>query len=237
MAPEPRRTPATGLCSALCLLLLIASPAHALRLVNYNILNYPGTTGAARDPLYRTILSPLGADLVVTCEMTSDAGCTEFLASLNTMEPGQWARSVFMNGNDTDSELFYKPGKVELVGQWAFYPNAAILLRYVHVYRLRPVGYGAAAPEFRIYSLHLKASMGFEAQRLAETTGLRDTLNALPPGVHALVMGDFNFYTGNEPGFLKLLESQPDNDGRLYDPLGLQGITWQDNVSMISAWS
>jgi len=237
VAPEPRRTPATGLCSALCLLLLIASPAQALRIVNYNILNYPGTSGAARDPLFRTILTPLGADLVVTCEMTSDAGCTEFLASLNTMEPGQWARSTFMNGNDTDSELFYKPGKVELVGQWAFYPNAAALLRYVHVYRLRPLGYGAAAPEFRVYSLHLKASMGFEAQRLAETTGLRDTLNALPPGVHALVMGDFNFYNGNEPGFLKLLESQPDNDGRLYDPLGLQGIMWQDNVSIIGAWT
>lgn len=237
MAPEPRRTPAFGLLSALSLTLLLASPAHALRVVNYNILNYPGTTGAARDPLFRTVLAPLGADMVVACEMTSDAGCTQFLASLNTMEPGQWARSVFMNGGDTDSELFYKPSKLELVGQWAFYPNPANLLRYVHVYRLRPLGYGAAAPEIRVYSLHLKASQGFEAQRLAEATGLRDTLNALPPGTHALVMGDFNFYSGTEPGFVKLLENQADNDGRLYDPLGLQGISWQDNTSMMLAWT
>ena len=66
MAPEPRRTPATGLCSALCLLLLIASPAHALRIVNYNILNYPGTSGAARDPLFRTILNVVPAPRELT---------------------------------------------------------------------------------------------------------------------------------------------------------------------------
>ncbi len=235
--PEPRRAPAPGLLPALALLLVLAAPAQALRVVNYNILNYPGTTGAARDPLFRTVLQPLAADIVVVGEMQSDAGCTQFLASLNTMEPGQWARSAFMNGNDTDSELFYKPSRVELVGQWAFYPNAANLLRFVHVYRLRPVGYGAAAPEIRLYALHLKASQGFEAQRLAEAAGLRDSLNALPPGTHALVVGDFNFYSGTEPGFLKLLESQADNDGRVYDPLGLQGIAWQDNTSMRSAWT
>jgi hypothetical protein len=234
--PEKHRTKAPGLFAALSLLLL-ATPAHALRVVNYNILNYPGSTGAARDPLFRTILAPLAADIVVAGEMTSDAGCSQFLASLNTMEPGEWARSPFMNGNDTDSELFYKPAKVQLLGQWAFYPNAANLLRYVHVYRLQPVGYSSGAAEIRIYALHLKASQGFEAQRLAEATGLRDSLNAMPPGTHALVLGDFNFYSGNEPGFLKLLESQPNNTGRTYDPLGLQGISWQDNTSMKWAWT
>ena len=237
MAAPVTRTSGRSLLPALSLLLLLASPAHALRVVNYNILNYPGSTGAARDPLFRTILDPLDADIVVAGEMTSDAGCTQFLNSLNTMEPGEWARSTFMNGNDTDSELFYKPAKVQLLGQWAFYPNAANLLRYVHVYRLQPVGYSGAGAEIRIYALHLKASTGFEAQRLAEATGLRDSLNAVPPGTHCLVLGDFNFYTGTEPGLLKLLESQADNDGRVYDPLNLQNIDWQDNTSIKWAWT
>ena len=223
--------------SALLLLLALAAPAHALRLVNWNILNYPGTTGPARDPSFRTVLSPLSADVLVAEEMQSAAGCTEFLGSLNTMEPGQWANVPFLDGNDTDSELFYKPSKVQFLGQWAFYPNAVNLLRYVHVYRLKPVGYSSAAAEFRIYSLHLKASMGFEAQRLAEATGLRDSMNAMPPGTHAFTTGDFNFYTGTEPGFVKLLESQVNNIGRVYDPLGYQGVSWQDNVAMISAWT
>ena len=44
--------------------------------------------------------------------------------------------------------------------------------------------------------------------------------------------GDYNFYTGLEPGMQKLLESQANNTGRLYDPLGLQNIAWQDNTTM-----
>lgn len=222
---------------ALALAATLASPAHALRLVNMNVLNYPGTTAAARDPLFRTILQPLAADVLITCEITNQTGATSFLASLNTMEPGQWAASSYQNGGDTASELYYKPSKVELLGQWNFYPNPAQPLRFVHVYRLRLVGYGTAAAEFRIYGLHLKASLGFETQRLGECTGLRDSLNAMPPGTHALVCGDYNFYTGLEPGMQKLVESQANNIGRLYDPLGLEGIAWQDNTSMQYAWT
>lgn len=237
MAPEPFRARAARFASLFALTFVLATPAHALRLVNYNILNYPGTTGAARDPLFRTILAPLSADIVATPEMQSQAGVTQFLNSLNIMEPGQWSAAPFMKGNDTNSGLFFKTARLQLLGQWAFYPNPANLLRYVHVWRLKPVGYASEAAEFRVYSLHLKASLGFEAQRLAECTGLRDTLNALPPGTLALVTGDFNFYTGSEPGFLKLLESQANNNGRLYDPLGLQNQAWQDNTSIMWAWT
>lgn len=234
------RTPRTAhwtLFAALLLLVTLAPRAHALRIVNHNILNYPGTTAAVRDPLYRVILAPLAADIVVTEEMTSQAGCNSFLASLNTMEPGQWSGAPFVDGGDTDSGLFWRTSSVTFLGQWAFYPNPASLLRYIHVYRLRANGYNGEGGEFRIYSLHLKASTGFEAQRLAECVGLRDSLNALPPGVPALVCGDYNFYTGLEPGMQKLIESQTNNTGRLYDPLGLQNVAWQDNTAMQLAWT
>src|SRR5262245_27345160 len=125
MAPEPNRTPAARrlLTSyAVLALIALAAPAQALRLINYNILNYPGSSGPTRDPSFRTILSPLAGDVLITEEMTSQAGVTAFLGSLNTMEPGQWAAATFMDGNDTDSGLFYKPGKVQLLGQWALYP-------------------------------------------------------------------------------------------------------------------
>jgi hypothetical protein len=240
MAPEPFRTPASRLLSALFLtaaLIAPAAPAHALRIVNYNILNYPGSTGPARDPLYRTILSPLSPDIVCVQEMQSDAGCTEFLGSLNTMEPGQWTRAAFVNGNDTDCGLFFKSAKLQLIDQGTFYPNSANLLRLIHYFRLMPVGYSSPAAEIRVYALHLKASTGFEAQRLAEATGLRDTLNGVLPGTHSLVMGDYNLYTGTEPALTKLLESQVDNDGRLYDPLGFQGLPWQDNVTLQPYWT
>src|SRR5207302_722994 len=106
------------------------------------ILNFPGTTGPAREPRFRTILSPLGADILVTEEMNSAAGVTEYLNNiLNTMEPGQWAAAPFVDGNDTDCGFFYKPSKVQYLGEWSFYPNPANLLRLVHVYSTKPVGY------------------------------------------------------------------------------------------------
>jgi hypothetical protein len=152
-----------------------------------------------------------------------------FRTVLNRVDPGQWASASFFNGNDTDNALFYKPSKVTVVGAWAWYPNPATNLRFVTVWRLKPVGYTAAASELRIYSVHLKASMGFESDRLQEAIGIRDSMNAMPPGTHAILLGDFNIYTGTEAAFGKLLESQADNDGRLYDPLGLQGINWDNN--------
>src|SRR5689334_19367220 len=103
MAPEPSRTPASRWLSVVsagfAALLALAAPAHALRLIDWNILNYPGTTGPTRDPSYRTVLSLVSPDVLVTEETTSQAGVTEFLGSLNTMEPGQWAAATFVDGN------------------------------------------------------------------------------------------------------------------------------------------
>ena len=125
MAPEPRfRYLAAGVFAAV-LVAASATPARALRLVDWNILNYPGTTGAARDPYYRTVLAPLGVDVLVTEETNSQAGVNEFLNSLNTMEPGQWAAAPFVDGNDTDAGLFSLPRRLGVAG-------ALIVSRLLH---------------------------------------------------------------------------------------------------------
>jgi hypothetical protein len=210
--------------------LLAVPPAHALRVVDYNLLNYPGTSGTARAPYYRTILSAISPDVIVAGEVNT-GGPTQFLNEvLNVMEPGQWATVPYVDGNDSDASLFYKTAKVQFLGQGAFYPNPAYLLRYVHTYRIIPVGYSSAASVLRIYTAHLKASTGFESDRLAECTGIRDSMNTMPTGTHAFACGDLNFYTqAAEPGYAKLLESQTNNIGRVYDllPAG----SWHDNAS------
>ena len=210
---------------------IIAAPvAQALRIVDYNLLNYPGSTGPLRDPSFRTILAPLNADVVVTEEMLSQAGVNEFLTSvLNTLEPGQWAAAPFVDGNDTDAALFYKPAKVQFLGQWGYYPLGTET-RLVHVYRLKPAGYAAGSAELRLYAVHLKASTGSESQRLVECIGVRDSMNAMPAGTHGFAIGDFNFYTASsEPGYAKLQENQANNIGRVLDLL--PSGSWHDNGS------
>ncbi len=210
--------------------LFLASPAFALRVVDYNILGYPGSSGSARATYYRTILSPLDADVIVTEEMAANSN-TQFLNEvLNVMEPGQWGTMGLIDGGDTDAALFYRLATVDTIGQWAFYPNQAAKLRLIHVYRIRAKDYVSDAAELRIYAGHLKASTGYEAQRLAECQGIRDSMNAMPEGTHAIVAGDMNFYTqASEPGYTKLIESEANNIGRCYDML--PAGSWHDNAS------
>jgi hypothetical protein len=230
VAPEAIRTRVARVALAVLATAAAAAPAHALRLVNYNVTNYPSVLLAQRQPNFRTVLAPLGADVVACQEFQSQAGVDSFLTNvLNVIEPGQWAAAPFINGNDTDNALFYKPAKVQWLGGWAWYPpeppSVTPNLRLVNCYRLKPVGYSDGSTELRIYSQHLKASntSADANRRLYEATGIRDSMNAMPPGTRAILLGDFNIYSTTESAFQKLLEVQADNDGRLYDPLGLSG--------------
>ena len=77
MAPEPNPTPASrwrSVLSAALALVALAAPAHALSLIDWNVLNYPGTSGPTRDPSYRVVLAPLSPDVPITEEQTSAAG-------------------------------------------------------------------------------------------------------------------------------------------------------------------
>jgi hypothetical protein len=98
MAPQFPR--ARGMRAALTFLvalvaLFTALPAHALRIVDYNITNYPSVQGSTRDPYFRTIFATMGADVVVVQEMEDGAGVNQFLANLNAVEPGQWINAPF----------------------------------------------------------------------------------------------------------------------------------------------
>jgi len=241
VAPEAIRTRFARVAVAVLAIAATAVPAHALRLVDYNVTNYPSVLAGKRSGYFQTILAPLSADVVSVQEMQSQAGVDTFLTNvLNTLEPGQWVAAPFINGNDTDNALFYKPAKVQFLGGWAWYPPEPVgvtpNLRLVNCFRLKPIGYSDGSTELRIYSQHLKASntSADANRRFFEATGIRDSLNAMPAGTHAILLGDFNIYSGSEAAFTKLLESQTNNIGRLYDPLGFPLSNW-NSVSGLAA--
>jgi len=45
-----------------------------LKIATYNLLNYPGTDTTTRNPYFRTVTSSMSPDILVTQEMTSQAG-------------------------------------------------------------------------------------------------------------------------------------------------------------------
>ncbi len=226
---RPRRS--LWIIPALALSLLIPSHAFALRVVSWNILNYPAASGASREDDHRVVIAALHPDVLVVQEVTgtTSAGQNQYLNNvLNVVFPGEYVAGPWINGPDTNNALFYRPAAITLVSN----QNIATSLRDISEYVVRPVGYSASAASVRVYSFHLKAgsSSSDQTQRTGECTILRNHANALPAGTNFLFAGDYNMQSSSETAYGVLTGSQADNDGRGFDPINMPG-SWNNNAS------
>jgi len=221
------------ICSFLLpILFVFSSPraAHSqmdtIRIATYNILNFPGSTGASRAPHFRTVINTIDPDILVVQELLSQSGQQTFLNDVLNHDSNQYQAAPFINGFDTDNGLFYKQDKVMLLGN----QNINTALRDVSEY-----AFFSGVTEFRIFSFHLKASQGStnESKRLAEATILRNYLNDLFPTSNFIAAGDYNIYNASEQAFSTLTGNQADNDGRLFDPINQSG-NWHNSASYAS---
>lgn len=211
----------------------LAGSRDTLRVVSYNLLNFPGSDVAARTPYFRVIVQTMKPDILVVQEMTSQSGTDTFLNNvMNVYQPGIYTTIPFHDGPDTDNELFFKSSKVSFVSA-SYIPTT---LRHFSEYVLHILG---TLDTLRIYSVHLKASSGStnEQQRLAEATTLRNYLNNLPTGSQFIIVGDYNIYRSDEPAFQKLLADEANNNGRVRDPLNAVGVWNNYNFRFIHTQS
>lgn len=198
--------------------------ADTVRVVFYNVLNYPGSTGSIRNPHFRTVIHTLKPDVLIVEEMISQAGSDQFLTNvMNAYQPGLYSTISFHNGNDTDCQLYYRPDKVTFEDA-NYIPTA---LRDIAEYK---VTVNSTGDTLRLYGVHLKAGSTSldEEKRLAETTILRTHLNDLPPGAKFVVGGDYNMRGSDEAAYQKLIGSEANNNGRVKDPINRPG-TWYNN--------
>jgi endonuclease/exonuclease/phosphatase family metal-dependent hydrolase len=217
--------------AALLVFVLIFLPifSGAVKIVSWNILNFPGTTGAPREDDFRKAIIQLNPDILVVQEMLSYYGVNQFLNNvMNYSSPVTYEAAPFFDGPDTDNALFYKKSSVNLLS-WRQLPTS---LRDISEYIFQIISGPAKGTIFRIYSLHLKSgsSSTDEAERENEAKILRGYLNDLPPNSYFLLCGDYNLESSNEKAFIVFTENQADNDGRAKDPINKPGI-WHDNMN------
>lgn len=205
---------------------LLAGTASAqidtLKICSYNILKFSENVDDNRLANFRVVLDAMKPDILIVQELISESAMQLFLNSvLNHTMPNQFASSSFIDGPDTDNAVFYRTDKIQLLSQ----KQIATDLRDISEFVLR-----ANRVDFRLYSLHLKAGQGSsnEQRRYSETRSLREYLNTLDEDANFIVAGDFNIYSSTESAFQKLIGSEPDNDGRLFDPIGREG-NWHNN--------
>lgn len=219
-------------CLTATLVALTTAPAHALRVTTWNLLDYREGLLEARQVHFRKVMGAIDTDVLIVQELKSAAAADSFLNNvLKVAQPTRvWKGGAATFLATTESALYYDSLVVTHSNLGAVSTGGP---RQVLLALIKPNGYRTAASQFRIYSAHLKAGTPVptgtppdSTLRRSEGTNLRNTFNTAPAGTNILLGGDMNFYGNYEGGYIRLTESQLDNDGRLKDPLNMTG-SWQ----------
>lgn len=193
-----------------------------LRVMAYNTLNYPGSTGY-RDTSFRKIVHYVDPDIIVMNEMVSAAGLSALLAEVNTQGVSNYAIATFNNGPDSDNALMYKTDILTFSSQ----TQIATDLRDITDYKLTWPNNSGGTSSFDVFSLHLKAGSlpAEEAQRQLECQYLSTYMDAMAATTNIAVGGDFNFYSHQDLGYIELTAN---GTQLMEDPIKTPG-TWHDN--------
>jgi len=209
----------------LCITSIVGYAQDNCIIATYNILNYPGSTGATRNQHFITVLSNTKPDILVVQEMLSQDGVDGFLSNVMNTFGETYAAGTFINGDDTDNAIFYKTSKFSFLSNTAIETELRDINEFILVHT-------NGIDTVRLYSLHLKASQGStnEEKRAREVDSLRQVLDTLHANANYLVIGDFNIYVSSELAYQKLLDQT--NSGYVIDPINRPG-NWHNNFSFV----
>lgn len=191
-----------------------------MKVMTYNLLNYPSQDTNIRNPHFRTVISSVNPDILVVCEITSLSGVNSFLSNVLNYGTATYSAGFFINGFDTDNAIFFKTSKFNFISNTPIRTS----LRDINQFKIVDKLYNDT---LLIYALHLKAGDTSFVKRGQEIDSLRRVTNQLPSGTNFLVVGDFNIYGSTEPAYQKLKQDDANNDGHAIDPINLTG-TWNN---------
>jgi endonuclease/exonuclease/phosphatase family metal-dependent hydrolase len=202
----------------------ITKIAEGIRIVSWNILDYPDMNQEPREEYFRSLLEILDPDILVVQEIASAASVSQFLKEiLNHKPPRLYKAAKFFDGPDTDNSLFYKKALFKLVSR----QQIPTLFRDITEYKMKIKKGAGKGTKFKVYSVHLSEGAGANKKRENEALTLRTYLDGLLPDELFLVCGSFNMLSSTEKAFKILTGNQVNNNGRLMDPIHKMG-KWHD---------
>jgi endonuclease/exonuclease/phosphatase family metal-dependent hydrolase len=200
--------------------------SEKIRIVSWNILNYPDLNGEPREEYFRSILEILNPDVLVVQEMASAAGVNQFLKEvLNPKKPKLYKAASFFDGPDTDNALFYKKTMIKIISRQQI-PTS---YRDITEYKMKIKKGQGKGTKFKVYSVHFSEGTEAKKKRENEALTLRTYLDGLLPDELFLVCGSFNMMSSTEKAFKILAGNQVNNNGRLMDPIHKKG-KWHDKT-------
>jgi len=215
---------------SLITLINVEAQVSSIRLMSWNLLNWPVTSNAIADsttrcPNYRAVVEYVNPDILVTQENAATYSTTWFLNCAMNANGNAYRQGSYIHGYDTNNGIFYKDSLFQFLSNTRIQTE----LRDINEFKLL---FKETGDTLRIYSVHLKASSGSlnEAARAAEVDSLRKVTNQLPYGSNFIVCGDFNIYETFESSFSKLLQINSNDEGHFIDPINLQDTLWNKYI-------
>lgn len=203
----------------------VSEGQDTVSLMNYNILNYPGST-PERHEYMRKVVHYSQPDLVLANEVIDAGGVATLLdSSFNRFGVTKYDTARFIDGTDTDNMLFYNSDLFGLASQDTIQTQLRKIDHYKVFYRDTGLGSTHNDTSFlHLFALHLKASTSSsdQQQRAEEASQLMGYLDQLPDSAEVIAAGDYNiYYPTSEEAWDTLTD--PAYTNRLHDPLKTNG--------------
>ena len=220
------------------LLLFIVLPFYgqtdSLRVMSYNLLQYPSGTTYSRENYLSAVVNEYRPDIFTVCEMEDDIVASQVLTSVLQPLNSAYRQAVFeYNHSDPNSNmqqfLYYNSNKLVLYDQSYLITEVRDINRYDLYLKTNSLAAGDTL-FLHVYVVHLKASGGTENEnkRLRMLQVLTADAQTIPPEHYVLVAGDFNFYYDGEPGFAEITDTT--HTPVFADPIQREGY-WHNNSS------
>ena len=214
-------------------LLILTSELSAqydtLRVMTYNTLDFP-MSSAGREVYFKTVTQYLNADVILVNELSNATGANLLLNdALNEDGITYWERANFVYGSNLNNMIFYNSDKLELYSQYEISTNVRDINEYVLYYKSDDLATTNDTIFFYFYVAHLKASVDYEDDRLAEVNQFLARLNGISNAENVFFCGDMNIYTSSEPAYQVIINNNPYG---FNDPL--PAGSWHNNSSYSS---
>lgn len=213
-----------------------------IKMMFYNVLNYPLQEPASRIQDLGVIIDDYRPDVFMICELNNEEGANNILNVMQAIN-ADYKRAVFQlntsddnlgDQNDLQNMLYYDSSKFILENQFIVTTTYRDFNHYV--LKLKTANIDIDPKYLDVFITHLKSSSGTANQqlRLEMVNDFVAYLETLPSNSNVVFGGDLNLYTSSEPAFQELIDAT--NNITFVDPAERVG-SWSNNTNYLDVFT
>lgn len=214
-------------------LLLLQSSSQSqteLRVMSYNLLNFPQGNMTNRVDTLKKIVDFYKPDLFLLQELKSEEGLELATDACNQMLQDNYQHATYLPQQSNpgtswqlQQSLVYNTNKFSIKSEGYIQTFVRDINEYVLYLNDDQLANGADTTFLYVYVAHLKSSQGSENEdaRASMAQYFVSHLNSIPSDAYVMLGGDFNVYTSSEEAYQILLDEE--NSVQLEDPIDMPG--------------